>query len=52
MRWRALAQGQTFSPHVWGDTYLAGFALAGNLELVSFDQGFAQYQGLRRTLLP
>jgi hypothetical protein len=31
---------------------LAAFALAGKLEVVSFDQGFKQYPNLICTILP
>ncbi len=30
----------------WPDAYLAAFALAGNLRLVSFDSDFARFPGL------
>lgn len=37
----------------WTDSYLAAFAIAGNLELVTYDRGFHRYEkeGLRWTLL-
>jgi uncharacterized protein len=41
--WRSFTQGQTFSTKVWNDAYLAAFALAAGLELVTFDQGFAAF---------
>ncbi len=44
-------QGGTFSPNVWNDAYLAAFAMAGGYELVSFDKGFAQFSGLKCTIL-
>jgi len=50
--WRKWTQNQSFSPHVWNDAYLAAFAESGNLELVTFDKGFAQYTGVSCTLLP
>ena len=37
--WRKRTQNQSFSPHVWNDAYLAAFAEAGSLELVTFDRG-------------
>jgi toxin-antitoxin system PIN domain toxin len=49
--WRGFTQQNRFSPNVWNDAYLAAFAIAGGYELVTFDQGFAQYPGLRYTLL-
>jgi predicted nucleic acid-binding protein len=49
--WRQLSQPGTFSHKHWNDAYLAAFAQAGGYELVSFDKGFARYQGLTYTLL-
>ncbi|HEX4412694.1 MAG TPA: TA system VapC family ribonuclease toxin [Lacipirellulaceae bacterium] len=49
--WRAHAQGRSFSPKVWTDAYLAAFAQAANLEVVSFDRGMAQYQNIRWSIL-
>jgi len=49
--WRKLTQHETFSPNVWTDAYLAAFAQAADLEIVTFDKQFARYQGLRRTIL-
>jgi toxin-antitoxin system PIN domain toxin len=42
--------GQT-SPKLWQDAYLAAFARAGKLRLVTFDQGFGKFEGLQITLL-
>src|SRR5260370_13517727 len=44
IHWRAFTQSRSFSPHVWNDAYLAAFALAGGLTLVSFCQEFNLYQ--------
>jgi len=49
--WRGHTQLATFSPKVWNDVYLVAFAEGASLELVSFDQGFGQYQGLSCTIL-
>ena len=49
--WRTFTQGNTFSPNVWNDAYLAAFSVVGNYELVTFDKGFARYPGLTYTLL-
>jgi toxin-antitoxin system PIN domain toxin len=51
-QWRSLTQSSLFSPKVWTDAYLAAFARCAGLEVVSFDQGFAQYTGIRITILP
>ena len=39
------------SPKLWQDAYLAAFAQAGKLRLVTFDKGFSQFQGLQLSLL-
>ena len=49
--WRTFTQTQSFSPHVWNDAYLAALALAGKLELVTFDKGFSQYKNVTCTIL-
>jgi uncharacterized protein len=49
--WRSFTQTRSFSPHVWNDAYLAAFALAGNLHLVTFDKAFGQYSGVNCTIL-
>jgi hypothetical protein len=49
--WRQLTQQPQFSTKVWGDAYLAAFAQAADLELVTFDKGFAQYKNLRHAIL-
>ena len=49
--WRIFTQSQSFSPQVWNDAYLAAFALAGNLDLVTFDKGFSQYPSVTPTIL-
>jgi uncharacterized protein len=51
MHWRGLTQSQKYSPKVWSDAYLAAFALSAQLELVTFDQGFAQYTNVPCTIL-
>ena len=42
--WRRLAGLDTASPKVWMDAYLAAFALAGGLRLVSLDRDFRNFQ--------
>jgi uncharacterized protein len=39
------------SPNLWSDAYLAAFAAAGGLRLVSFDQGFSRFTGLDLLIL-
>lgn len=47
---RYTASGRV-SPKLWQDAYLAAFARATKLRLVSFDGGFQQFEGLHLTLL-
>jgi len=49
--WRTYTQGGSFSPKVWNDAFLAAFAKAASLQLVTFDQGFAKYKGVNCTIL-
>jgi len=49
--WRTFTKNQTFSPKVWNDAYLAAFAKAGKLNLVSFDKAFKQYANVSCTIL-
>jgi uncharacterized protein len=49
--WRAYTQRKAFSPKVWNDAFLAAFARSADLELVTFDKGFAQYSDLKCTIL-
>ena len=49
--WRSLTPSQMVSTNVWGDAYLAAFAIAADVEVVTFDRGFAQYKNLRHTIL-
>jgi uncharacterized protein len=37
---------------LWTDTYLAAFAVAGGMRLVTFDKDFARYSELARLQLP
>jgi hypothetical protein len=39
------------SQKMWRDAYLAAFARAGRLRLVTFDGGFRKFAGLQLTLL-
>jgi hypothetical protein len=48
---RAFTQGYPFSPKLWQDAYLAAFAVAGNLQLVTFDAGFRQFDSLNAVIL-
>jgi len=36
---------------VWNDAYLAAFAQAAGLEIITFDQGFSQYDGVNSVIL-
>jgi len=43
--WHRLAALPSASPKVWMDAYLAAFATAGDLDMITFDQGFSQFPG-------
>jgi toxin-antitoxin system PIN domain toxin len=49
--WRALTADATFSRKIWNDAYLAALAKMNALEIVTFDQGFKRYPGLKLKLL-
>lgn len=51
VHWRTFTQNQTFSPQVWNDAYLAAFAVAANLNVVTFDKAFTQYANVSCTIL-
>ena len=48
---RRLTRGFPYSPKLWQDAYLAAFAVAADLSLVTFDQGFQKFQRLRSVIL-
>jgi uncharacterized protein len=48
---RQYTQSGRPSPKLWQDAYLAAFARAGGLGLVTFDGGFRQFDGVKVTLL-
>jgi uncharacterized protein len=37
---------RAFTPRLWPDAYLAAYAQASGLVLVTFDQGFRQFDSL------
>ena len=49
--WRGYTARESFSPKLWNDAFLAAFARASSLELVTFDNGFRQFEGLNCTIL-
>jgi uncharacterized protein len=49
--WERYSTAGRLSPNLWTDAYLAAFAVRAGLRLVSFDKGFAKFEGLNlRTL--
>jgi toxin-antitoxin system PIN domain toxin len=48
---RALSTPLSHQPKRWQDTYLAAFAIASDIELVTFDTGFRSFPGLRHHIL-
>jgi uncharacterized protein len=51
--WLALSRSGQASPKIWMDAYLAALAITQDMDLVTFDQGFRNYQdsGLNLRLL-
>ncbi len=51
--WKRCGAVATASPKVWMDAYLAAFAIAAGLELLTFDRDFSKFteHGLRLHLL-
>lgn len=49
--WRDYAVRDTCSGKLWMDAYLAAFARAAGLEMVTIDRGFQQFVGIELTLL-
>jgi predicted nucleic acid-binding protein len=49
--WHRLAALPSASPKAWMDAYLAAFASAAQLELVTFDHGFSKFAGVNVTIL-
>ena len=49
--WQTLAARKSASPKVWMDAYLAAFAMAGGLQLVTTDKDFKQFNGLNLVVL-
>ncbi|MHB8519217.1 MAG: TA system VapC family ribonuclease toxin [Limisphaerales bacterium] len=48
---REFTRGFPVSPKLWQDAYLAAFAVSAGLGLVTFDQGFDKFAGLRPEIL-
>ncbi len=49
--WRHYTQLQRFAPKTWNDAYLAAFARAAGLTVVSFDRGLAAYRDVNCVVL-
>lgn len=49
--WREYTDRKTVSTKLWTDAYLAAFARAADLEIVTFDKGFRQFANLKCTIL-
>ena len=49
--WRRFTANEKFSANIWTDAYLAAFACAADLHLVTLDRGFARYADLDLTCL-
>ncbi len=46
---RKFTEGETYSPKVWSDAYLAAFAQMSGIAVVSFDKSFQKFDGLKCT---
>jgi uncharacterized protein len=44
---RQYSSSSQVSPKLWQDAYLAAFARAAKIKLVTFDQGFEKFKGLQ-----
>lgn len=44
--WRRLCPPSVIAPHLWTDAYLAAFAAADGMQLVTFDKGFKRFAGV------
>jgi len=49
--WKAFALRETASTKLWMDAYLAAFAMAAGVRLVTTDAGFRQFTGLKLLVL-
>jgi toxin-antitoxin system PIN domain toxin len=50
-RLRSLTGAFVNQPKRWQDAYLAAFAIASDIEIVTFDAGFRSFPGLRHRIL-
>lgn len=46
-KWFEFSGVRTASPKIWMDAYLAAFAVLSDMTFVTFDKGFARYEGLQ-----
>jgi uncharacterized protein len=49
--WRDFTSQASFSPKIWNDAYLAAFAAAASLQVMTFDQSFTQYRHAKSLIL-
>jgi uncharacterized protein len=49
--WRRFTMSETYSPKIWNDAFLAAYALAGGMNVVTFDKSFIGYEGLTSIIL-
>jgi toxin-antitoxin system PIN domain toxin len=49
--WRSCSASASPGTNVWTDSYLAAFAIAHHLHVVTFDTGFERYPQLTKTVL-
>jgi uncharacterized protein len=49
--WRQFTQRRSISPKLWGDAYLAAFARASDLQIVTFDKALSQFRDVDCAIL-
>ncbi len=51
IRWRDYTQSDQPANKLWTDAYLAAFAMAHGLQVLTFDRGFTRYTGTDQQIL-
>ncbi len=51
IRWRDYTQSKQSGHKLWTDAYLAAFAMAHGLPMLTFDQGFTRFTGVEQQIL-
>ncbi len=51
VEFRRITRGFSYSQKLWQDAYLAAFAIASDVHLITFDRGFGQFTQLKSLIL-